>query len=282
MSDLTYHVVDVFTDRPYAGNPLAVVLGADALTTEQMATIAKEFNLSETAFPLADPEADYHLRIFTPGAELPFAGHPSVGTAWLMASLGRVAYGRVVMRCQVGLLPLTVTAERAEVTGGTPSAGEPVDPLPLLAAVGLGPADLGAGAARECTTGLPYAFVEVRPDAVARARPDPAAVGAASPVFAVVVLAWDAATRTAHARVFSTDIPEDPATGSAATALGAWLAASGYVPADGETSYVVRQGAEIGRPSRLDGTVVTRGGVAVECRVAGAVAPVATGTIRVP
>ena len=94
-SRLTYHIVDVFTDEPFSGNPLAVVLDADHLSTDQMQRLAAEFQLSETAFPLTPSQADmklganYRLRIFTPVTEIPFAGHPSVGTAWLMRELGR-------------------------------------------------------------------------------------------------------------------------------------------------------------------------------------------------
>ena len=258
MTDLTYHVVDVFTDRPYAGNPLAVVLGADDLPTETLQAIAREFNLSETAFPMDDDEADYLLRIFTPETELPFAGHPSVGTAWLLASLGRIPRGRVTQRCGAGLLPLTVGEHEAELTGGTPSA------------------DVAKGVA---ATGLPWVFAEC--DDVAGASVSVAQRHEVAGTAGVVLYAWDAATRTSHARVFAfgAGVPEDPATGSAATAFGAWLAAKGYVPADGETTYTIKQGAEIGRPSTLHGTVVTRAGVAVECRVRGGVVPVATGTI---
>jgi trans-2,3-dihydro-3-hydroxyanthranilate isomerase len=288
VSNLTYHVVDVFTDRAYAGNPLAVVLGADGLSTTQLAALAREFNLSETAFPLASDDADYTLRIFTPERELPFAGHPSVGTAWLLASLGRLAPGRVVQRCGAGLLPLTVAPDGGpvELTGGTPSAGLPLDAAPFLDALGLAAADAAGSPVRECSTGLAQVFVELASsEAVRRAVPSFAALRTASGGAGdVVAFAWDAASRTSHARVFagSAGTVEDPATGSAATGLGAWLAANGYVPGDAETPYVVRQGVEIGRPSRLGGTVVTRGGVAVECRVSGRVAPVASGTIRVP
>ncbi|HWL37409.1 MAG TPA: PhzF family phenazine biosynthesis protein [Frankiaceae bacterium] len=289
MADLTYHVVDVFTDVPFAGNPLAVVLGADELSTEQLAALAREFNLSETAFPMraTEPGADYLLRIFTPGSELPFAGHPSVGAAWVMASLGRIAYGDVTMQCGAGLLPLTVTADRVTLTAGTPSAGPPLGPAPFLLALGLSPDDAGGAPARICSTGLRQAFVEVSsPEAVRGVVLDAVALSDAvgSDVETVSVFAWDEATRTAHTRVFAgmVGVGEDPATGSAASAFGAWLAASGYAQADGETSYVVTQGAEIGRPSRMEGTVVTREGVAVECRVAGSVVPIAAGTIRVP
>lgn len=277
--ELTYHVVDVFTDRPFAGNPLAVVLDADGLPTASLQALAKEFNLSETAFPMADAEADYLLRIFTPATELPFAGHPSVGTAWLLRSLGRLGDGRVVQRCGAGLLPLSVSADRVELTGGALSVGDPVDATPYLRAVGLA----GSGTARVCSAGLPFVYVEV-PDAdVVAAVPDGGALRAVSgDAGGVVVFAWR--DGVSHARVFAggVGVLEDPATGSAAAAFGAWLVASGYVPGDAETPYVVLQGAEMGRPSRIEGTVVARGGVAVETRVAGGAVAIATGRIRVP
>ncbi len=108
---LTYDVVDVFTDRAYAGNPLAVVHGGVGLSTAQMQLIAGEFNLSETVFPLppTTPDADYRLRIFTPCLELPFAGHPSVGAAWVLAQDGLIGPGDVVQECGAGLLPVHVT-----------------------------------------------------------------------------------------------------------------------------------------------------------------------------
>jgi len=120
-SGLEYYVVDVFTSVPYAGNPLALVLGADHLTTEQMQQMALEFHLSETAFPIAPTDDErargvaYRLRIFTPEVELPFAGHPSVGTAWVMARLGRVPVGTVVQACGAGELPLTVAPDGGPV-----------------------------------------------------------------------------------------------------------------------------------------------------------------------
>jgi trans-2,3-dihydro-3-hydroxyanthranilate isomerase len=282
MVALDYHVVDVFTDRPYAGNALAVVLGADDLSTEQCQALAREFNLSETAFPMASSVAGFRLRIFTPGAELPFAGHPSVGATWLLRSLGRLGDGDTVMECGAGLLPVTVAADRVTVTAAPPSAGEPLAAAPFLTALGLSPDDAGGAPPRVCFAGLRQAFVEVASsDAVRRARPPATDSG---DVETVSVFAWDAATRTAHTRVFAgaVGVPEDPATGSAAAAFGAWLVASGYVPGDGETAYVVTQGAEIGRPSRIEGTVVARDGAAVTCRITGSAVPVATGTIRVP
>ncbi|MYW71178.1 PhzF family phenazine biosynthesis isomerase, partial [Pseudonocardia sp. SID8383] len=141
---LRYDIVDVFTDRPYAGNPLAVVHGAEALSTARMQAIAREFNLSETTFPLAptgdgESGADYRVRIFTPLAELPFAGHPSVGTAWVLARDGVIGEGDRVQECGAGLLPVRVDDTGARVWGGAPSVGTELNAVRLAAALGLGP-----------------------------------------------------------------------------------------------------------------------------------------------
>jgi len=149
---LPYHVLDVFTDRPYAGNPLAVVLDGDDLSTESMQAIAREFNLSETTFPTSSDRADYAVRIFTPGTELPFAGHPSVGTAWLLARLGRIPAGEVRQDCAAGVLPIAVTGSGATLTGGAPTVSDPLDAEPLLRSVGLEAGSL-AGIAPPRTAG---------------------------------------------------------------------------------------------------------------------------------
>jgi trans-2,3-dihydro-3-hydroxyanthranilate isomerase len=299
MATLPYRIVDVFTNRAFLGNPLAVVLDAGGLADAQLAALAREFNLSETAFPMAADlsAADYRLRIFMPGKELPFAGHPSVGAAWVMATEGRIAVAApattIIQSCGAGLLPLRVTVGPAgeigpvQLTAATPSAGPELDPSAALAAIGLDHADLTPGRAfRVCSTGLSQAFLCVRDEALARLRVNPAALtdAAAGEWQTLSVLSWDAAGAIAHARVVAEGLGwgEDPATGSAATALGAWLAAEGLAAGDRETSYEVRQGAEIGRDSQLTGTVMTSGGQAVECRVAGRVAPVASGRIEVP
>ncbi|HWB68098.1 MAG TPA: PhzF family phenazine biosynthesis protein [Mycobacteriales bacterium] len=283
-ASLDYQVVDVFTDAAFAGNPLAVVSGADGLSTGQLQALASEFNLSETAFPLpaSSPDADYRLRIFTPAVELPFAGHPSIGSAWVQRELGRVGDGRVVQECGAGLMPLLIDGDRVTLTGGTPSVGDPVDAAPVLAAVGLDAADLADdGPVRFASTGLAWGFLPVRPGALARCRPDAARLAAQGEAGVAVVAYADG---VAHARVFAggAGVFEDPATGSAALAFGAWLAAAGLVAADGETEYVVQQGLEMGRPSRLDCVVQCAGGRAVECRVTGSVVAVAEGRIRVP
>jgi trans-2,3-dihydro-3-hydroxyanthranilate isomerase len=281
---LDYRVVDVFTTEAFAGNPLAVVLDADDLSSAQLQRIANEFNYSETAFPMATSAegASYRLRIFTPSIELPFAGHPSVGSAWVMRAIGRIGDGPAVQECGAGLLPLRLDGDRVTLTGGKPSLGEPVDPEPVLAAVGLTQADLAGGLVRSAGVGIDFGFLHVNADAVARAQPHLAALAGLGGVTGVSVFSYDEGV--AHARVFAggVGVTEDPATGSAALGLGVWLAAAGLVAPDATTSYLVEQGAEIGRPSRLECAVRCVGGPAVELSVMGSVVPVATGRIRVP
>ncbi|MFJ8582697.1 PhzF family phenazine biosynthesis protein [Micromonospora sp. NPDC093277] len=285
MSTLAYEIVDVFTDRPFTGNPLAVVFGAEGLATEQMQALALEFNLSETVFVLPPTQvgATYRARIFTPAAELPFAGHPSVGAAVTASRRGMFDAGTVTQECGAGVLPIEVSGTAATLTGGTPTLSPELDPEPLLEMAGLTAADHAGPAPRVAGCGLEFPYLPVRPDAVARARMNPAAAERYG-VEHVSVFSWDAGTRTAHARVFvpGLGVPEDPATGSAALGLGVWLVASGLLPGEGRAEYLVRQGIEINRPSELACTVTAAGGVAVGATVAGQVMPVARGEIAVP
>ena len=281
---LRYDVVDVFTDRPYAGNPLAVVHGGTDLTGAQMQTIAAEFGLSETAFPLPPtvPGADYRLRIFTPARELPFAGHPSVGAAWVLARDRVIGTGDVVQECGAGLLPVSVDEHGAQVTGGPPELGGDRDGPALATALGLSAADLDpAVPAGVAAAGVPFGFLPVRPDAVARAAPDPAALRVLTDgLVGLAVFAFDRASWRAHLRMFAPDVgvSEDPATGSAAVALGVFLAGRGLL-ADGQTGFVVDQGVELGRPSRLGVLVHVAAGIAVRTSVHGTVAAVARGEL---
>ncbi|GAA3221627.1 PhzF family phenazine biosynthesis protein [Pseudonocardia petroleophila] len=281
---LRYDIVDVFTDRAYAGNPLAVVHGGLDLTTEQMQAIAGEFHLSETVFPLPPTgDADYRVRIFTPGRELPFAGHPSVGAAWVLARDGLISIGDVVQECGAGLLPVRVDDHGAQVTGGAPEIGPALDGAALAAAVGLSPSDVDAAVpAGVAGAGVPYAFLVVAPDAVARAQPDPAAVRALTEgLVGLTVVSVDAAASAAHVRMFAPDVgvSEDPATGSAAVALAVFLVDRGVLAADGQTGFTVAQGAEIGRPSTLGVLVHADAGAAVRTSVWGTVTAVARGEL---
>ena len=277
---LAYQVVDVFTNDAYAGNPLAVVLDAEDLTTEQMQALAREFNLSETAFPVSpEPGATYGLRIFTPAVELPFAGHPSVGAAWVLRQLGRIESGDNVQSCGAGLLPVHV-GETIRLTGGAPTVGQPLASSPLLEALGLSGADLGGPAPRWAGVGIEFAYLVVRASALANAKLDVTKVAGLGRS-GISLLSWDGST--ARCRVFpgGVGVHEDPATGSAALGLGVYLHASGLL-GDGTHSYVVEQGYEMGRPSTLHCTIEISDGTVVSTTVAGSVVPVAKGEIRVP
>jgi trans-2,3-dihydro-3-hydroxyanthranilate isomerase len=286
---LRFDVVDVFAARAFAGNPLAVVHGADGLATDQLQAIAREFNLSETVFPLppTQPSASYRARIFTPTGELPFAGHPSVGVAWVLARDGVIEAGDAVQECGAGLLPVRVDASGARIAGGTPRIGPELDAAALAEAVGLGVHDVDSGLRPGVAgAGLDFPVLPVRAHAVSRAvapamealPPDARALGR------TLVMAFDQETRRAHVRMFGVGfgIVEDPATGSAAVALAVFLVDRQILPAEGESVFTVYQGAEIGRPSRLEVEVVARGGAAVRTSVGGLVVPVSRGEIVVP
>ncbi|MFY1700293.1 PhzF family phenazine biosynthesis protein [Micromonospora sp. WMMA1923] len=285
MSTLAYEIVDVFTDRPFAGNPLAVVFGAEGLGTAQMQALALEFNLSETVFVLPATQAGvtYRARIFTPTVELPFAGHPSVGAAVTASRRGLFGAGQVTQECGAGVLPIEVTGTAATLTGGTPTLGPELDAEQLLEMAGLDPDDHVGPAPRVAGCGLEFPYLPVHPEAVARARVNAAAAQRYG-VEHVSVFSWNADTQTAHARVFvpGIGVPEDPATGSAALGLGVWLVASGLLPGDGRSEYTIRQGVEMSRPSLLACTVTAAGGTALGATVTGQVVPIARGEITIP
>ena len=281
MSMVRYSIVDVFTDRPFTGNPLAIVHDAEPLAGEQMQAIAREFNLSETIFvlPPSNPAATYRVRIFTPGTELPFAGHPSVGCAVTLLREGAVKGPDVVQECGAGLIPIHIDEEHASatVTGGEPTVGAALDHLPLLAAIGLTEADYAGPAPRMAGCGLEFAYLSVTDEAVSRLRPG-------GLVDNLSVFHWDAERHEAHVRVLVPEVgvAEDPATGSAALGLGVWLVSSGLLPGDGRSEYTIRQGQEMHRPSLLRCTVSASGGEAVSATVAGHVVSIASGEMVVP
>jgi trans-2,3-dihydro-3-hydroxyanthranilate isomerase len=291
--DLAYDVVDVFAEAPYAGNQLAVVHGADPLGDAQLLAIAREFNYSETTFPVPGDSARYAVRIFTPGGELPFAGHPTLGTAWVLRDRGLLAGDEAVQDCPAGEVGVRFDGDLVELAA-TPR--EPTGPLPgpvvdqLLTDLGLGPEDR-AGDAWVAGAGLNFLHLPVRPGAVERARPSGRVltsydgmpdVGEPLEGINLVAIDGDGGDLDVHARVFVPllSVPEDPATGSAAAGLGIMLVASGRLPDGGR--YTIRQGLEMGRPSLLLGRVEAAAGRAVRCHVAGRVQPVARGMLRVP
>jgi trans-2,3-dihydro-3-hydroxyanthranilate isomerase len=302
---LDYDVVDVFTDRAFAGNPLAVVYGAEDLQAAQLLAIAGEFNLSETTFPvpLTDDDiragADYRLRIFTPGGEIPFAGHPTLGTAWSLRNRQLLAAGRRVQACGAGLIDVEVPEDatrQVELSASPRDAARalsPGDAEQLADLVGLSPADID-GDAYAAGCGLTWLYLRVTADAVARSRATGRRIGETDidlsfvddPLDGVDVYAVDTTDGriSVRSRVFvpGFGIPEDPATGSAAAGLGLVLAASGLAASQGESAYTITQGVEMGRPSLLHGRTEASGGHATRVHVAGQVVPVASGTIAVP
>ena len=300
--------VDVFTDRPFGGNPLAVFPDAEGLTSEQMQQLAREMNLSETTFvlPPEAPGADFIVRIFTPARELPFAGHPVVGTHWVLAHLGQVALREPVTRVHfqlgVGVLPADLhvaggRVERVVMTQDRPRFLTRLDDVSGLAAgLGLSPAAIEETGmpVQAVSTGLPQMMVPVRSLGEVQ-RLDPAAFDVAAldrawrAVYCDMALLFSLETEqadaAAHVRVFAPlhGVPEDPATGSATGALGAYLVHHRAVPVqEPVTQLVTEQGMEIGRPSRLEIEVDVAGGEAVGVRVGGQVVIVAEGEVYLP
>ena len=296
---LAYDVVDVFAAGPFAGNQLAVVHGADGLSTAQLQAIAREFGFSETTFPTGVGDDGYDVRIFTVTQELPFAGHPTLGTAWVLRDRGLLAGDAVRQRCGAGEVPVRFADDLVELSA---VADRCEGPLPaavaarLLDALGLDPAD-GAGDAWITSTGLAWTHLPVTAEALGRARTSTATfldvVGdgwSGDPPAGVALVAIDhragsldgGAPVAVRSRVFSMDGDtfEDPATGSAAACLGVALVARGLVGDGGGAE--ITQGVELGRPSRLFVRVDATDGAATVVHVAGRVHPVARGEIRVP
>jgi trans-2,3-dihydro-3-hydroxyanthranilate isomerase len=270
--NLRFTTLDVFTDRPFGGNPLAVFCDQPEISTGQMQTIAREFNLSETVFivPPRDERALRGLRIFTPSKELPFAGHPTVGAAHAIveAGIAKLSGGSAAfaLELEVGLVPITVT-QRGNCppfvqlsTARLPErVGKPPSRATLAQILGLAEEQVVAeeqcGQAWSC--GTPFVFVPVRDRAaLAAAKPDSSRwsqalrdAGAAQTF--VFCRDPELPGSSLRARMFAPDlgVPEDPATGSAAAAFAGYLAT-----ADGPTTrtqWIVEQGFEMGRPSIL-------------------------------
>ncbi|WP_025273778.1 PhzF family phenazine biosynthesis protein [Haloglycomyces albus] len=283
---LDFTIVDVFTDAPFAGNQLAIVLDADDLTADHMQSIAREFGYSETIFFLAPTQAmaNYRVRIFTPTVELPFAGHPTLGAAveFVRRNSDRLTADpdgvyTVMQESQAGVMTIAVDGDHAWLTSTNLDSGEDMEAAPLLSAAGLGEADQ-AGAARTAGAGLTHYFLPVARESVAKAT---STAGFASKVY---LFHFDAAKKHVHARLFGPGIgvTEDPATGSAALALGVYLHTVGMVKGNGTHRLSISQGTEMGRPSTLDVAVEVTDGDLSSVAVGGRVAAVASGTMIDP
>lgn len=297
---LDFVTLDVFTDKPFGGNPLAVVLGADGLTDAQMLTIAREFNLSETIFVMAprNPANTARVRIFFPTAEIPFAGHPTIGCAIHLATLAPDLPAEIRLEEEAGLVPVRLWREggsvQAELTapvlphaataGQTPDTGLLAASLGLpVAAIGFGPQQPGVWQGGPRFLYVPVANLE----ALAAARPcEPAwskAVAQAGVDSAYLFTPDPTGAADYRARMFSptAGIPEDPATGSASAILAAQLLAHRTLP-EGETRLSLMQGVEMGRTSRIGLRVLVEQGRLVWVKVQGTAVPISEGKIRRP
>lgn len=299
-----FHTCDVFTDSVFGGNPLAVFPDGRGLDDGQMQRIAREFNLSETVFVLPPEDAAHtrRLRIFTPVGEVPFAGHPTVGTAHVLAAIGEVALSgeetRIVFEEGVGPVPVTIRAEGgapvfAQLTAAQPPEVGPPPPADdvIAAALGLEAADLGAGdmAVQVVSCGMPFLFVPLQEVAalgrivVDTGRWHAAFADYVSSLLFVFAMGGERPGSDISARMFAPlwGIPEDPATGAAAPALGGYLALRDP-RGDARLAWTVEQGFAMGRPSIIEVEADKRDGQVVEIRVGGASVMVSEGDFDVP
>ena len=301
MTRYKFHTLDVFTDVKFGGNPLAVFTDGTGLSGHDMQAIAAEINYSETCFvlPPSNPAHAAHVRIFTPKNELPFAGHPNVGTGFLLARYpelipGSHEHSGFVFEEAAGLIMITPTYDETGTLVATTITAPQTTSMfgerpvtPIAAAVGLAPEDITTHRTPPIIagTGVPFAFAEVSSRlSLAKAAPDLEAFREAQEAhgykgdFFSVMLFFEDPTGVLHARMFAplAGIIEDPATGSACTALGGLLAQINAIQ-DGEFCFTINQGDDMGRPSRLRVSVTKSGGITGHPSVGGSCVEVITG-----
>ena len=291
-SGIPFYTADVFTSAMFGGNQLAVFPDASKIPPRLMQPIARELNLSETVFVLPPEDAKHtrKIRIFTPGTELPFAGHPTVGTAFVLASIGEVTLREsetaIVFEEGVGPVAVTIRGDGGQPTyceltsAKIPELGPPPPPVEEVAAVlSLRPEEIrsNALAPRGASCGVPYFFVPLRDlDSLGRARPDLSVwersfANTFAPNLYPFVETAGADGADIRGRMFAPwmGIPEDPATGSAAAAMAGYLVAA-RPPRTETVRWVVDQGVEMGRPSRMHLACDRAGDRVAAVRVGGA------------
>jgi trans-2,3-dihydro-3-hydroxyanthranilate isomerase len=300
---LRFVQVDVFTETIFGGNPLAVVFEAEGLADGEMQAIAREMNCSETTFLLPPTRSDCasRVRIFTPAREIPFAGHPTIGTAWVLASEKMLPSGATRFNLEEGIGPVEVTLEGDPTRpsllwmrhGEARFGPELTDRAGFARALGLAESDLLRGhPVCTGTTGNTFLYIPLTDRAaVDRARLDVPALLAAQgegPNLGVFVFSPDppgATPATVYSRMFAphtSGIPEDPATGSASGPLGAYLVERGLVAFAPTVDIVSEQGTRMGRPSFLRLRIGTSGARVTAIHVGGSVVPVIDGRLRLP
>ena len=299
MAEYSFETLDVFTTKRFGGNPLAVVFDTDGLTSEQMQTIAREFNLSETTFVSLPAQKDHRakVRIFTPIQEMPFAGHPTLGTAIALARKDGVAgEAQLILELGVGPVGVKVTIDGAHSHAQLTAAKLPeevvgVAPDDVFAkALSLDVSDIGFGQHQPhiFDVGPLFTFVPVSSlEAIGRAQINSAIYNetlaeSVSPFLFLYTDDVEGDDIAFHARMFAptAGVVEDPATGSAVTGFAGQLLASGEI-ADVTQSWNIEQGLEMGRPSELHLETEAMNGVLTSVRVAGAAISVSAGKIQV-
>jgi trans-2,3-dihydro-3-hydroxyanthranilate isomerase len=301
---LKFYQADVFTVQPFGGNPVAVFPNAQGLTDFELQQIAREMNLSETVFvlPPTDEAAVVRLRIFTPTQEIPFAGHPVLGTFYVLAQLGLIAVTdgvtRVMQECNIGLFPVEIHARDGQITRVVMTQPKPLflgsmdeteDLFHIAKALGLPKYQIVDTKApvMVVSTGLPVVIVPVRAlTAVRSIEPDASAIVDMCERFGTNgILVYTTMTvedhATVHTRMFAPAIGilEDPATGSASGAMGAYLVHNGLVEVGPLTEIIIEQGYEIGRPSRILVQVESDDDAIQTVKVGGQVVMVVEGTL---
>ena len=293
MASYRFLTADIFTSTRFGGNQLAVLPDARGLTTDQMLSITREFNYSESTFvlPPDNPANTRRVRIFTPGGELPFAGHPTVGSAFVLATIGEIPLTgdetRIVLEEGVGPVPVVIRTKNGKPAfcqfsvAKLPEVGPPLPPrAALAAALSLAEEDLvdGAWHAQVVSCGLPFAFVPVRDrGVVARSRIrldqwEKHLAGHQGENVMVFAMDPEQPGHDVRARMYgpgpSVNVPEDPATGSACAALDGYLAMRSS-QRDGTLRWVVEQGYEMGRPSLIGVEADKRSDAITAVRVGG-------------
>lgn len=304
MTTYPFYQLDVFADKPLAGNPLAVFPDGHGLSDATMQAIAREMNLSETTFVFPSDRATKRIRFFTPTAELPLAGHPTIGTWWILAELDHVdvpdnTLHRITQETGAGVLPVDIA-----MGNGVPKEVVMVQTLPSFGEIVSDTAELGrvlggdertvlaTPAPQVVSTALPQLMVPIRSMDALVALPSGGSGGALADFLRhhgtdcamCYVVEEDQPHARVRCRMFAPGlgVPEDPATGSASGALGSYLVWHGVIRAqDGDARIVVAQGIEIGRPSRINVSVaVGNGGEITEVRVGGQAVTVIRGELN--
>jgi trans-2,3-dihydro-3-hydroxyanthranilate isomerase len=298
---IPFVTVDVFTDRKFGGNPLAVFPDATSLTSAQMQAIAGEFNLAETTFvlPPREPSHTAEVRIFTPRAELPFAGHPNIGTAFVLAQeserAGRSVGAPMIFEEKAGLVRLNLIKDGASVIGArlTPpqalNRGDDLDPEIIAAACSLRVSDVETANHRPCivSCGLPLAFVELKTRAaLANARPRTEVFTQHLPAERMIGILLYVHDRRdgfdVQARMFGplVGVPEDAASGSPNVARGGLLASLRPEP-DLKFALRIGQGVDMGRPSLLEAGAEKQNGKITSLSIGGGCVPMMRGVLEV-